>query len=323
MSVHPPPPGEQVPFGFVTVDPEGPDKTVKPLIERLFVGRECIGVDDQHKILLQGDPAISRNHFEIRIDPETSHAVVVDTSSNGVRLNGVRIERAAPVPLSDGDEIQVGSRKLHFSLHRQGATVRPERHAELSTFTASTAMTMVMIVGDLINYSTVSEQVDPDTLARSIHVLYQRLRQLLTEHRGTLVDYVGDAFFASWELDSDPVAVDHALSFALAAEVVVRECTPSLDIHYADGTPMGMGWAATLGPVMMSLMPGSVVMVIGDAVNVGFRIAALAGRQGRPSVLAAQSVRDAAGTSFSFGTGETVLVKGRVGEETIYGVSRA
>jgi len=323
VSEHPPPPGEQVPFGFVTIDPESPGKTVKPLIERLFVGRECMGVDEVHKILLQGDPSISRNHLEIRIDPESSRAVVVDTSSNGVRINGVRIERAAPVPLADGDEIQVGSRRLRFSLYRQEVRVRPERHSELATTTASTALTMVMIVGDLINYSTVSEQVDPDTLARNIHVLYQRLRELLTEHRGTLVDYVGDAFFASWELDSDPVAVDHALSFAVDAEALVHECTPNLEIRYADGSPMGMGWAATLGPVMMRLMPVSVVMVIGDAVNLGFRIAALAGRSGRPTILAAQTVREAAGDAFTFGAPETVLVKGRVGEETIYGVSRS
>ena len=32
MSEHPPPPGEQVPFGFVTIDPESPGKTVKPLV---------------------------------------------------------------------------------------------------------------------------------------------------------------------------------------------------------------------------------------------------------------------------------------------------
>jgi adenylate cyclase len=314
-------PGMPKPFGHVVVDPGGPNEMTKPLFDRLFVGRECAGVDDRHKILLQGDQAISRNHLEIRIDPELSRAVVVDTSSNGVRINGVRTERAVSVPLSDGDEIQVGDRLLRYFTDRD-EPVRPSNPTESATFTAAMPLKMVMIVGDLINYSTVSEQADPDILANDMHVLYKQLRELLAQHRGTLVDYVGDAFFASWELDADPDAVGHALAFALDAEAVVADCAPTLRIRYADGSPMRMGWAATLGPVMMRLMPGSVVMVIGDAVNVGFRISALAGREGRPTVLATHSVREAAENLFRFGSAETLLVKGRIGEETIYGVSR-
>ena len=47
------------------------------------------------------------------------------------------------------------------------------------------------------------------------------------------------------------------------------------------------------GPVVMQLMPGSVVMVLGDAVNLGFRISAIAGREGLPrhSRALRQSVR--------------------------------
>jgi class 3 adenylate cyclase len=158
-------------------------------------------------------------------------------------------------------------------------------------------------------------------LARDIHVLYTRLRELLTQHRGTLVDYVGDAFFASWELEVDPLAATNALNFALVANARVTEWTAEFELRYADGTPLRMGWAVTMGPVTMQLMPGSVVMVLGDAVNVGFRIASIAGREHRASILATQLVKEAAEDSFTFGEPETVTVKGRVGEETIYGAS--
>jgi class 3 adenylate cyclase len=180
---------------------------------------------------------------------------------------------------------------------------------------------MAMIIGDLINFSTVSEKADPNILSRDIHVLYEKLRELLTQHKGTLVDYVGDAFFASWELDVDPAAAVNALNFTLSAAACVLETAPSLELRYADGSPLRMGWAASMGPVIMRLMPGSVVMVIGDAVNLGFRISAIAGREERPTILATQAVRDAAEGAFTFGEPETVTVKGRVGEETIYGVS--
>ncbi len=182
-------------------------------------------------------------------------------------------------------------------------------------------MTMVMVVGDLINFSTVSEQADQLMLARDVNILYQKLRELLSQHRGTLIDYVGDAFFASWELDIDPAAAVNALNFALAAEALVLGTTSDLELRYDDGTPLRMGWALSMGPVTMQLMPGSVVMVLGDAVNVGFRIASISGREARPSILATSLVKEAADGSFTFGQPETVMVKGRAGEVTIYGVS--
>lgn len=311
---------EGQPFAHVVVDPGTAGEFTRPLVDRIFVGRECAGVDDAHRILLGRDLAVSRNHLEIRVDPEHDQAVVVDTSSNGIRVNGIRVERSVGVPLHGGDRIQVGEHVLEF---RAAATTTTKPVAAVehhSTVSVATPMTMAMVVGDLINFSTVSEQADPNIVSRDIHVLYQKLRELLAQHMGTLVDYVGDAFFASWELEVDPEAVMHALRFALAADAVVADTTPGLELRYAGGAPLRMGWAVCQGPVIMRLMPGSVVMVIGDAVNVGFRISSIAGREGRPSILATQLVKDAAGSSFGFGDPETVSVKGRVGTETIHGV---
>ncbi len=308
------------PFGYLVLDPGTPNEGTLPLFDRLFVGRECAGVDDAHRILLGHDLAVSRNHLEIRVDPERSQAMVVDTSSNGVRVNGVRIERAVGVPLNGGDRIQVGSHVLEFR-DAEVATRKPARTEQRSTTSITTPMTMAMVVGDLINFSTVSEQADQLLLARDVNLLYQKLRELLSQHRGTLVDYVGDAFFASWEFEVDPAAAVNALNFALAADRLASETSAALELRYADGTPLRMGWAASMGPVTMQLMPGSVVMVLGDAVNVAFRIASISGREGRANILATQLVREAADGSFTFGEPETVTVKGRVGEEKIHAVS--
>ena len=73
-------------------------------------------------------------------------------------------------------------------------------------------------------------------------------RSCSPNYKGTLVDYVGDAFFASWELDVDPSAAANALRFALAADEVVAKCTAGFDLRYADGTPLRMGWGASIGP---------------------------------------------------------------------------
>ena len=183
-------------------------------MDRLFVGRECAGVDDAHRILLGDDLAVSRNHLEIRVDPEQSRAVVVDTSSNGVRVNGIRIERAVAVPLNGGDHIQVGSHVLEFR-SAVGDDAEAGEHVQRSTVSVATPMTMAMIVGDLINFSTVSEQADQrGPRPRRPPPLHQASRAPRPNYRGTLVDYVGDAFFASWELDVDPSAAAERLEIS-------------------------------------------------------------------------------------------------------------
>jgi adenylate cyclase len=309
-------------YGYLVLDPDAAEASPVPLVDRIFVGRECLGVDPSRRILLEDDLAISRNHLEVRVDHDSSQAVVIDTSSNGTRVNGIRIERAIGVPIHDRDRIQVGNHVLEFR-SQETVTRGAERATRSGTVSIAAPITMVLVVGDLINFSTVAEQADGEVLARDVDRLYNELRGLLKEHRGTLVDYAGDAFFASWEIEADPAAVDHALGFALAASEKVAECAPQLELRYGDGTPMRMGFAATIGPVVMRLFSGSVVMALGDAVNLGFRIASLSGREGRPEIFATQAVRDASIGPFRFGKPETVTVKGRVGEETIYGVSAA
>ncbi len=307
-------------FAHVVVDPGTPVESTLALTDRLFVGRECAGVDESHRIVLSEDLAISRNHLELRVDPERSAVVVVDTSSNGSRVNGIRIERSVAVPLSDGDSIQLGDHVLKLRIVAE--PTRPVRAApSRETVSVAKPTTMVLLVGDLINFSTVSEYADHRVLARDIDHVYAELRQLLSRFRGTLVDYVGDAFFAGWEFDVDPEAPVHALEFALAAAAMVSEITAHIELRYADGSPLKMGWGASMGSVVMQLMPGAVLMVLGDATNVAFRISSIANREGRPAIIATDPVRKAAGGSFAFGDPETVTVKGRMSVETIYGVS--
>ena len=172
------------------------------------------------------------------------------------------------VPLNHGDVIRLGEHALELRV--LSATTHPVRQVESrSTVSISNPITMALVVGDLINFSTVSEQADHQVLGPDIDVLYSELRKLLNAHRGTLVDYVGDAFFAGWELDVDADAPAKALSYGLAAAELVSELTPTFELRNVDGSPLRMGWGITMGSVIMQLMPGAVVMVLGDAVNFG------------------------------------------------------
>jgi adenylate cyclase len=308
------------PIGHLVVDPGGPGEASVVLIDRIFVGRECAGIDESRRIILGDDLAISRNHLEVRADRESRRALVFDTSGNGTRVNGVRIERSVEVPLNDGDLIQVGGHMLQF--HSESKVTKGMEHAAAgTTYPADVPTQRVIVVGDVINFSTVSEVADHQILARDLDRLYGELRTCLAQHRGVLANYMGDAFFSSWELNADPEAGDNALNFVLAAAQLVPQVADTLELRYADGSPLRFGWGLTVGDVVVHTMPGPVVMMLGDAVNVAFRISSIAGREHRPTILAAEVIRKLAKGSYRFGEPETVYVKGRVGPETIVGVA--
>ena len=91
-----------------------------PVYDWLVVGRECAGVDEQHRLLID-DPAISRTHLELRLDFERDQAWLTDCSTNGTRLNGQRIERSVPVRIMPGDRVRLGGAELQFRSRRFAA----------------------------------------------------------------------------------------------------------------------------------------------------------------------------------------------------------
>lgn len=177
-----------------------------------------------------------------------------------------------------------------------------------------------MVVGDIVNYSTISQHTDEGVLLQNVDLLYDQLRSLLSHHRGTLSNYVGDAFFAVWEVANDPRAAEHAVRFALDGASRVRELAPQLGLRDPGGLPIRMGWGVSLGEAAVSAMSGMLVAVLGDATNVAFRLAGLSGRDGRAEVLVTEPVRDAVRELFPFGDPQHVTVKGRTGTVTVFGL---
>jgi class 3 adenylate cyclase len=307
-------PGEQDnALGYVILDDGGAERQV-PIVDQLFVGRECAGINRSRRLVIH-DPEISRTHLEIRLDAESDQAFVIDTSTNGTLLNGIRVERAVPRPIKAGDEIQIGDISLEFRSQQfaasQAAPPRPTR-------TRISQAAMVMVVGDIINYSTISQVTEETVIAQSLHTLWHEVGGILQAHDGTLNHYAGDAIFAIWEASRFRDAADRAIDFAIAANQHVEEMAPTLPLRSPDGSPIRMGWGVVQGMVAMAAMTRSVEAVIGDSTNVAFRLAGLAGRQGRASVMVTSGVRRLVESHFRWGEAEHVELKGRSGTEMVF-----
>jgi class 3 adenylate cyclase len=183
-------------------------------------------------------------------------------------------------------------------------------------------MNMAMVVGDIVSYSTIAESTGGRVLLENIDRLYAGLRQILTRHQGTLSNYVGDAFFATWEVAAVPDAARAATAFAIEAAERMPQIAAGLDLRDPGGGPLRMGWGVASGPAAVSLLTGMLVTVVGDATNVAFRLSGLAGRDGRPDVLVTDAVHRTTSASFAFTASSAVQVKGRRQAVEILGASR-
>src|SRR5215470_18127384 len=111
-----PMPGDGVP-GLLVLAPDTEQERSTPVYDWLAVGRECPGVDERHRLLIE-DPTISRTHVELWLDHDRDQAWLTDRSTNGTRLNGQRIERSVPTPIKPGDRIRLGDAELQFRSRR-------------------------------------------------------------------------------------------------------------------------------------------------------------------------------------------------------------
>ena len=310
-----------------------------PVLDHLFVGRDCSGIDDDHRFLIK-DQSVSRTHLELHLDAEQDKAWVIDRSTNGTRLNGARLERSVPVRILPGDRLQVGPLELQFFSRKFSGPVGADVHQTVRSVDMSQ---LVMVVGDIVSFSTISEYTKEDVLLDSLDRVYSVLRRLLGAHRGTLSNYVGDAFFATWDAGPTPEAAASeaaasaatafaataseaaasAVSFALDAVGRVREMAPSLPLRDLEGGPLRMGFAVGLGRAATTMMAGSIVTVLGDATNVTFRLSGVAARSGWPDVVVTDTVHALTADLFSFTGPDEVAVKGRTARVQVYGVRPA
>jgi class 3 adenylate cyclase len=303
----------------LVIAPDRAEERSVPVYDRLVIGRECAGVDQPHRLVID-DPAISRTHLELWLDLDGDQAWLTDRSTNGTRLNGQRIERSVPVRVMPGDRVRLGSVELQFRSRRFAAPAGSSEANE--TLRHINVSKMVMVVGDVLAFSSIAEYTDDLVLLENIDRLYAQLRQLLSRHRGTLSNYVGDAFFATWEAAEVPDAARAAVAFAVEAAETVPGVAAGLDLRDPGGGPLRMGWGVAFGPAAVSMLTGMLVSVLGDATNVAFRLSGIAGRDGRPDVLVTDAVHRATEADFAFTAPTAVQVKGRTQAVQVLGASR-
>jgi class 3 adenylate cyclase len=302
--------GEEVAKLIVTA----PDKPaiVIELPNLLTIGRSPTNqlvVDDQNA---------SRMHAEIRLIAGGRYCLFDVGSSNGTWLNGRRI--TAPQNLVDGDQITIGDVHVHF----KASGVAGTNDASLNSGTALLMRNelVIVLVADIRNYTTMSEVLPSVEFSRTISDWFRKASDIIEKNGGMVDKFIGDAVMAFWVVAarSDPgretdAALDSAQDLIACAEAFSRE----FSIHFPGylfriGVGLNMG-EALLGNVGTG--KNQSFTVVGDSVNVAFRLEALSKEKGA-AIIVGCSIMEHARKTYDFENLGFVEVKGRVESVPVY-----
>jgi class 3 adenylate cyclase/tetratricopeptide (TPR) repeat protein len=123
--------------------------------------------------------------------------------------------------------------------------------------------TVTVVFCDLVGSTALGESQDPEAVRRLLARYYDRMREIVEAHGGTVAKFIGDAVLAVFGV---PVAHEDDALRSLRAALEMREALPELGLQARLGV--------NTGEVMTS---SDDALVTGDAVNVAARLEQAAG----------------------------------------------
>ena len=124
------------------------------IVDKVFIGRSCKGVDPTKRILVQ-DAQISRDHAVVSRRAE--HLQITDRSKNGTWVNGTRLAAGASSEIVDGDNIRVGEFTLRVCYPENVTDVKDAAILTDGTRVTSTEIMVTNVVADVRDFTTFSQ----------------------------------------------------------------------------------------------------------------------------------------------------------------------
>ena len=229
-----------------------------------------IGRSDDGQIVVQ-DPRVSRRHAMVR-QQDGGHYFFDLGSFNGSYLNGSRVTTTKQ--LKDGDTLDFADNHFRFT------TTDVDLAQELEDLGGSTiamirSKPVIMIVSDIQGFTALSEKLPADEVAQLIGGWYGACESILSKTGATVDKFIGDCVLAYWT-DTGPEQRLAALRAAHAlhdsCETIYQSRKELFDEH---GLTFDSGIAIHLGKVAYGGMSAGEFTLIGDPVNLTFRMEAL------------------------------------------------
>ncbi|MFH1020293.1 MAG: adenylate/guanylate cyclase domain-containing protein [Pseudomonadota bacterium] len=222
---------------------------------------------------------VSRKHAMIQRE-ENGHFNLIDLgSSNGTFINGRKIH--TPITLQNGDCIGIGSTRLLF--HQNAIPARPAAPTaqELDEMTVAFVQKQIItiLICDIHDFTKLSETMGDQWVSQLLQHWTGGVSKLVDTHGGIVDKFIGDAVMALWAGPDLRDNIHQALKTAIAINVFTNDLSRKVpDLPW----PQQIGAALNTGEAMLGNLAQdgqSNYTVIGDVVNVAFRLESLTNRQ--------------------------------------------
>lgn len=133
---------------------------------------------------------------------------------------------------------------------------------------------LTVLFADLVNFTAISESMDPKNLTRLINRHFELMSNILLDHGATIDKYIGDSVMAFW---GAPLALDDHSERAVAAAFAMQDAVRTIGREVGDEVGQELQLCIGLNRGIMNV--GNIgsykranYTVIGDAVNVASRL---------------------------------------------------
>ncbi|MEO0413635.1 MAG: adenylate/guanylate cyclase domain-containing protein [Verrucomicrobiota bacterium] len=233
-----------------------------------------------------GDPVVSRRHGMIR--KQGDGFWLFDLGSfNGCYVNGARITSA--YCLQDGDSISIAEHEFKY---RQigGTLTQPVDDFGGSTVALIKSTPVIILVSDIKGFTTLSENLPPDDLAQVMGNWYSDCEIILSQHGATVDKFIGDCVLAYWTKIDLPTLKQSMR----AAEALMASCQKineqRSDVFQSIGLQFDSGVALHTGKVAVGGMGGGEFTLVGDPVNLAFRLESLTRSLGKMALVTSEFI---------------------------------
>jgi len=270
------------------VDGDGP--TMRETIP-IFEGQAFrIGRARANDLVIENQ-SVSR--FHAVFSASATGVVLSDLSSlNGTLLNGRRI--STPVDTGSGDVVQIGTIKISIELCRgaeSNAAKEPDEDTIISTHTAKMSSVMVtVLVADVVGFTKMSQRLAPQDVAEMLNRWFGRAVEAIVANGGEVDKYIGDCVMALWRSPTQTPS-NLAVKAVIAAEKILAE-TQALAQKGVWKHESEFPWRCRVALNSGEALMGSVgaagtrdFTVLGDTVNVAFRLESVASDEGSSLVI--------------------------------------
>ena len=258
--------------------------------QEIVIGNTAsIGRTPENTICLSGNARISRQHSLIRCFNGVQYQIMDLGSRNGTYVGDRRV--VTPVTLENGSVIHISGTEIHFEMieeeHHEGGEILDFTVANTSGGSNSSLQHVAILVCDIRGFSTVSEDLEPDALARVLGSWFADAGNAVNLSGGTVDKFIGDAILSYWIEPHEPAATGGACNTAL--EVAEKLLITAKNRTWPGMTqPFRVGIALHFGPVNcgnIGLVAQRDATIIGDAVNTAFRLESVMKQLGQDLIL--------------------------------------